>query len=975
MMSATCPDDVDVMVLQDGSDTDLNVVSALAASRLKPKAAMGLSYQNNIVLAAASGLPVEAAVPLAGWLLAYPVDFPTEITLTDKGGKLGDSYDAGYAHYVWNLGANVSVSTPNIAYVYWACIDIVQTAITQAVSLNASDLRAAMFSLNGEIGMLGLLNFSSATGINDAKLSVLRQMSASGAVSNLQLGSFELIYPYPWPWPSNIRPGGKLDVSQSNALALIAVVICVLGAWVGQIITEQSVFVRRKGGWWQAWLFVVALALGGVSVWCSQLFLVTALTLSKPGGSSLPLSFSGDVVMLAGLPSILLTWCGLLVMMCDFEDNAVTDLKPSSDVRRQMKQQKEEKKKLAALSSSAHLQHLIHAVSWRAAVGGLMMAAAVVLTRVTLWYVWIQDASWDSAGWAWTVTSLLDVTLIPLALLMFFHALRSRIAAVFLFAAVVMADWQVQLAGLTFHYEPGLQLLSTSLRNANLSMSTLDLIVGILAAFICLVFIGLQFSRMRLSRNGLTVLAASLESVISTQKGALAANAVLIAQLRQQLDHMARMAELININSPLPTEYAFAMAACTSYSTFADQLSSSEAQSTITLTASESASGARQQTPDTAETVTSRASQSGTIWAARLGHTLRMSRKSAEDTSSQEQTRATSNEWQATDATQVIDLAGSPGAVPVGQATSHRASINGEALVTAARSSSASVTSRIPVVERSKVQQGSLNKVASASHFSLPNTLGPWRTSSVGVSGRTSVASTKCWKSFEEGLTTCLEQQEASRKRAHTNNLSKTSAGEADTEASSFDVTSPLLGNQAVPNDSAAQQLSVLLAHPVCLEVLKAALQEVHSVENLVFYLHVQRYKRMQSTRLRKLLASCIHDHFIRANAPQQINLSTKMRDAITAAISRKSDEACTAELFKEAEKEVMTLMNSNVLHTLPSCRVRLCAWILAATPLSALTESGVAVDDAQLSLPGSLLAEVSRLPVVRSSLSGSSDR
>ena len=119
----------------------------------------------------------------------------------------------------------------------------------------------------------------------------------------------------------------------------------------------------------------------------------------------------------------------------------------------------------------------------------------------------------------------------------------------------------------------------------------------------------------------------------------------------------------------------------------------------------------------------------------------------------------------------------------------------------------------------------------------------------------------------------------------------------------------------------------MLLAHPVCVEVLKAALQEVHSVENLVFYLHVQRYKRMQSTRLRKLLASYIHDYFIRANAPQQINLSTKMRDAITAAISRKSDEACNAELFKEAEKEVMTLMNSNVLHTLPSCRVRPGYW------------------------------------------------
>ena len=153
-------------------------------------------------------------------------------------------------------------------------------------------------------------------------------------------------------------------------------------------------------------------------------------------------------------------------------------------------------------------------------------------------------------------------------------------------------------------------------------------------------------------------------------------------------------------------------------------------------------------------------------------------------------------------------------------------------------------------------------------------------------------------------------------------------------------MASRLLGNDLIFRENALPGLAALLTHPVCIEVIKAALQQVHSAENLVFYLHVQRYKRMHTVKLRKLLAACIHDHFIRADAPHQINLSTKMRDAITAAVNSKDGDMCTVDLFHDAEKEAMTLMNNNVFRSLPGNRLRLCSWILAVTPMNSLIES-----------------------------------
>ena len=794
---------------------------------------------------------------------------------------------------------------------------------------------------------------------------------------------------------------------------------------MAQIIVEQSIFVRRKGGWYQLWLFVVALALGGVGIWCAVLMSASALTVSKPNnGGSLSMSFSFEIAMLTWLPAILLTWCGLMVLMADVETNTVTGASRASQAQQTLREQKEAKKKRAALSNRAHFFHLVQAISWRSLVGGVLVAAAIGITRSVMWYIWVQDASFRSAGWAWAVTTLINVVGVPLAMLMYFHALRWRIAAVFLFAICVMVDYQVQLAGLTFYYEPGAKSLPSSLLSADIDATIVNLIAGIIAAFICFIFIGLQFSRMRLSRNGLSVLVASLESLINKQKDQLRTEADINSQLRSQLTAALRLVEHINIVSPIPTEYAFAMASSAQLETFqalyamplagVGAMAGRASHATSMMTGGRSGHGS-------ANGVGERGKMLG---AARVSNT---SKQHVSHASKQmlveevaELAEHSAGNHKAGDAAEpeaTHKADGTQSASPTTQPFSER---HGDAAVRTAGSGSRKVA---PVQSLMNSMSGSLavdtdsteaedtvddgmmlpsaisNAVAAAisprrkateageigsphgvsftmrmnnsavvspthSAISPPNTLnqpaGPASPVSSGGKGPSFNRSAQQYRTNEDELTAAMDAQLAykeglalaSPKNNHNGSTSLASpkgrkiggmGGPSPAEDNSFDLNMPLLGLKATDSVhplAATPTLQQLLSHPICVEVLKAELLTIHSVENLIFYLHAVRYRHVQSAKLRKLLAVAIHDHFIRENAPQQININTRQRDAITATVARRGDD-CPAELFREAEREVLLLMETNVMKALTgTATMRLCSWVLSSMPMGAVISS-----------------------------------
>ena len=131
--------------------------------------------------------------------------------------------------------------------------------------------------------------------------------------------------------------------------------------------------------------------------------------------------------------------------------------------------------------------------------------------------------------------------------------------------------------------------------------------------------------------------------------------------------------------------------------------------------------------------------------------------------------------------------------------------------------------------------------------------------------------------------------------------------------------------------------LSQLLAHPVCIELVKDELLRSHSVENLLFWIDVQRFKRLKSYKLKRMIGMAIYRYFILENSECQINVSNRLRDHITDELSlphskqQQLNENTLSELFSETEAEVLKLMETNLRSSFTdkSENYKLCVTIL----------------------------------------------
>ena len=120
-----------------------------------------------------------------------------------------------------------------------------------------------------------------------------------------------------------------------------------------------------------------------------------------------------------------------------------------------------------------------------------------------------------------------------------------------------------------------------------------------------------------------------------------------------------------------------------------------------------------------------------------------------------------------------------------------------------------------------------------------------------------------------------------------------------------------IMGTAAPPG------LTALLHHPVCLELLKDELVRLQCVELVSFYLLAFRYRCLGSAKLRRVLSGYLYDAFIAEGSEQQVNLSTRHREAISSVVleQRRGDgQAAPAALFIDAEREMLQLIDTNVM-------------------------------------------------------------
>ena len=943
-----CPDGVDLLVVCGETNVgDMSAVAgALASTQLRPKAAYtsstipGFTSTNSTMVNQWVGWITHGSAPLIGTVNLPDATFSSKAAFTS----------AWQAYYGSAPSSQQSV--------YPAGFEYMKSALALTRSLNSSDLRQAFLNLNGTQSFTSLVSFDPLTGANLNSKTVANQLTPTGI--SIVVAASGLNYPVNWPW-SRIQLGDTLLTSQSSTTIVVSAVMAVLGCWVGQIIVEQAVFVRRRGGWYQVWLLLVAIAVSGAGVWCAQFTMTGALTVTIPNnGEQLPINWAVWVGILALVPSILIGWLGLFVLMGDVEDLVAQSKKTTSvaqQARQQRKEAEEEKRKKAALSNVAHLVHLRESVTWKVCLGASLIAVSIWLSRYVLFYDISLQATWQSSPVAWVISALLAAFLVFPSILMYYHALKWRVSAVFMLSAAVIIDWQVHVSLGSFIYASTALMTPSPLYSVLVSSTTIALICGIVCAVTCFGFVGLQFSRMKLSRNGLAVLVASLESVINKLRANQRALQAEVAAAREQADQLAKMLECVNILRPIPKEYAFALASQANTSTLLALLDPSLSLDAGSVVSSSVAPHPRESTtsdpspgptPSTRRAITSSPSPY-TRPSANCIVTIAGKATALPEIEDDMGRRREGEEGNAATAINSLNAPRSPvkrrSSVGESEMDSERA--EGEEAADSIHPRSELTTVEAPSAPA--VETGYQPEPSSSSLTHVSTTPG----------GQDHLE--RC-KHFEAGvlqtLTDHLTYHGVGGHPFIPNTADSRSAlhRSSVTEAAEFSLYVPsIVGQKMVKSSTFAAgvwpvpSLSQLLQHPVCVEVLKDELERLHSVENLIFYLHALRYRKLlQQVKARKVIAHFLYDTFIAEDSEQQINLSTRQRDAVTAVIKQGKEEGFTATLFWEAEKEVKVLMETNMMKGFSgTLKHRLCVWLYHALDMRKVTaqEPGAELD------------------------------
>ena len=723
--------------------------------------------------------------------------------------------------------------------------------------------------------------------------------------------------------------GDRVTQSQSPAVVIIGCLVIILASWVASIIVEQAVFSfhRHAIGAAMGWLFLTAVAAGGGGFWCSCLMQSSALIVEAtpaPGVDTISVQFALDLALALIPLAILPTFLGLLLMLPTLK-RARTVLREVTGTPEKVEGQAnvdtssmsrstststgstrlgsqdptavaKKRKQIGSAMSWMEMAYLLRLMMcWHTVACGTLMALSLAATRVLAFNVWVVAATFTPSVVATVLCFVLDAALCTMAVNIMFHALKGRMLGVLLVPAALIVDYQVNFYCMTGEYTG---VVSAPLIHSIVtSASVMSIVTGLLAALVCLLLVGLQFQRMKLSRYALSRKVSQLRQSVEQEKerGRLLEQQMRLAQLKADL--LIKQLELINLCRPIAGEPTFllAFAATTATSSMAHDLFNAGPKLLQRLSEADH---------------------------TRRSIVRRMSQQEGSELAEQAEQSEQRKEGTVRSSLVSSSVSGTTAGQPV-----------------VAWSNGSTATTERPVkmtaLERSVLQ---------------------WLSA---LSGDTQQRNSTVGSTQEEGqqlilggfhahspLTPPLQQLLHKQLTLASASAAPPGGASADAECPSTDA--------AVVSTAMVPRLEELLLHPVTVEVVKDELTGIHSVENLAFWLVVHRYQQLRDSRLRQLTCAWIHSTFIANSAPQQINIDNRQRASIESAISKGQ---ATSSVFNSAQRETLMLIETNLKQFSRTANYRLCIWILEATALSSLQMLDAAQQDPHSS--GSLEREL----------------
>ena len=756
-----------------------------------------------------------------------------------------------------------------------------------------------------------------------------RQVSADAALTSASLAVSTAFFPV----VQLTHVGDTVQQSQSAVYVIIGCVVAVLSSWVASIVCEQVIYNHHHKDYASAaaWLLLVAFAACGGGIWCGLLMQASGMQVNAnptPSNTTLPVTFAMDLA-LAILPlAILPAYMGLLCMLGSLEKARRAVAVVTVAARQQAREEGQEfsstslsKSTSTRVASSADpttltkkrraagatldwlklLGMLYAAFDWRCVVAGGSVALSLVSTRILVFQTWVVAADITPSTAATILCFVLDWLLCTVSVMFMFHAIRSRVVGVFIFAIAVVLDYQINFYTMSLTYT-GMQT-STLIHSFTVSSATLSVVTGVIAAFVCLLFVGLQFQRMKLSRYALAQQVAKLHAAIEKEK-AKVQNSELQARLAQmERDVLAKMMELMTLCRPIGGEPAFLLA-------FAATASNSKMVRTLLDPVSlESQADALIPNKDA---------------AAKLS--LKTIREEIARTSLRDEVEEASADR---------------------RESQNLADDNGDSTL-ASKDDDNPARAISPSAEQSILGAGkrlawSISRPSVDGHHTyderFERTVLTWM---AALSSAQSMHGPSKAKLMLERVQSYDDSDAFPRPSPFVEAIARHAASQALVEqdgnvANSAEESQKLVDlRRSITNSLTTRSFSldVLLQHPVCIEIIKDELGAIHSVENLSFWLAADRYGELRPGELARYIAHWIHRTFVAAGSPQQININTNQRVAIETSMKKGHYDI---NLFRAAKREVLSLMETNLKNFRGGSGYRICCWVLEATLLSKL--------------------------------------
>ena len=549
----------DIIILVASGTTDfLAIVPAFNQLQLSPKICLYTTSYPDM-----PGTAFETAG--SGWLTTAYWDAAKNFDSTLPGTIFQSSQD------YYNQFEAAYGTLPNVYNMQLSnALELMMAALTAAPNVSTTSYRTGMRSLNGST-IASPFQLHPTYQYNNRAIYYVYQLRGGENIWIENANDFE--YPVIWPW-IEVVPGDAIPVSQTINMIPLATLLAVAGSWVALILVESVVLMRKqRSPLFYVWLGLMSVSLGVAGSWTSIVVQYSALNIECTNCfADMSISYSISILFIVFLPAVLITYLGLLIIATGMTNSQVKPVEQHQNDGSQLSHttnssntltntssllNKEKKKKITALSLYTDfvvlVDNVLKQLNIRLFIGTAFITLAFVLTRQILIYSLVTNAEFKVETWAAIISSLVVWILLTPAMSIYFYGASYRLLGVALVTAALIVDYQFHYQTMSVTYAPNQvsdMLSRPVLYQTQIGSSIVLLIAAVIGAFSGVMFIGLQFNKMKISHHSLaTALLRQKQKLTQSDKDRRS----LIKQKESAaalINELNRIIDAINVSRP-----------------------------------------------------------------------------------------------------------------------------------------------------------------------------------------------------------------------------------------------------------------------------------------------------------------------------------------------------------------------------------------------------------------------------------------